>query len=143
MVLGLGLLTRSSTVFGVQYNSIGFRNPVCSFLPCVLFEYRFVRQVRHRESIKYRGRGVNENASLLAAETGSHLFSTPMCSNEDFGDPEYVQCPNTGGLSVGSTSIAPLSSLGSSNLIHLCNSLLEFFVLTLLVTMSLVLKGMY
>lgn len=39
--------------------------------------------------------------------------------------------------------VAPSSAFGSADFIHLCNSLLEFFVLTFLVTVSLLLQHRY
>lgn len=50
---------------------------------------------------------------------------------------------STAARSVCGVLIAPCPSFRRSDLIHFGNSLLEFFVLALLVAMSLVLKGLY
>ena len=55
-----------------------------------------------------------------------------------FKTPAYIQ--NNSPNSVIAGSIAPRTTLGRSNLIHLCNSLFEFFILAFLVRMSLILS---
>ena len=52
--------------------------------------------------------------------------------------PKYIQ--NNSPNSVIASSIAPRSTLGRSDLIHLRNALFELFILTFLVRMSLILS---
>ena len=56
-----------------------------------------------------------------------------------FKTPGYIQ--NSSPNSVIASSIAPRTTLGRSNFIHLRNTLFEFFILTFLVRVPLILSN--